>query len=391
MIRIVKILFCGLFCLSLFSIGIAQDNRFSDFLTTESGLKIKITQLGNGPMPVPGDKVAVHYIGKLLNDTVFDESYSRKQPFAFDMGMGQVIKGFEEGISLLHQNGKAILVIPPELGYGDKAQAKIPANSTLVFEIELVYLLPAPAPFKADGLDTISLPSKLKYIVVQEGKGEKVKKGRNVKIHYTGYFADGKIFDSSRSKSEPLKFNAGSGSILPGLDQAVMQMTQGSKHRVIIPPELGFGPKGNQNIPPNSTLIFDIELVEIMPEIVIKPFETTGKKVYTTESGLQYVIVKENAGGTKPEKGKTLWVHYTGYFADGAIFDSSVRRDDPLKVILGKGMVIKGWDEGLALMRQGEKFRFIIPPSLAYGDRQQGSIPANSTLTFDVELVRIDP
>ena len=128
-----------------------------------------------------------------------------------------------------------------------------------------------------------------------------------------------------------------------------------------------------------------------MPEIKIVPYNLEGKKSYTTASGLKYTIVSENSKGEKPANGKTVWVHYTGYLNDGTIFDSSVKRDEPIKVVLGKGMVIKGWDEGLLLMRKGEKFRFVIPPQLGYGERNQGSIPGNSTLTFDVELVKIDP
>lgn len=109
----------------------------------------------------------------------------------------------------------------------------------------------------------------------------------------------------------------------------------------------------------------------------------------TTESGLKYIIVKEGKG-KKAEVGKAVEVHYTGWLTDGKKFDSSRDRGEPIEFTLGEGQVIKGWDEGIALMRVGGKMRLIIPPELAYGSRAVGDIiPANSTLIFDVELMSV--
>lgn len=108
-----------------------------------------------------------------------------------------------------------------------------------------------------------------------------------------------------------------------------------------------------------------------------------------TKSGLRYKIEK-SGDGTKAEKGKTVAVHYKGMLADGTVFDSSYKRNDPIEFPLGKGHVIEGWDEGIQMLKVGDQARFVIPSHLGYGDRGAGGvIPPNATLVFDVELVAV--
>jgi tetratricopeptide (TPR) repeat protein len=110
------------------------------------------------------------------------------------------------------------------------------------------------------------------------------------------------------------------------------------------------------------------------------------KDTITTSSGLKYIIQKKGKG-KKSIAGKMAEVHYTGWLTTGKKFDSSRDRDETFEFMLGTGQVIKGWDEGVELMSIGDKYRFIIPPDLAYGEKGAGEvIPPNSTLIFDVEL-----
>ncbi len=109
------------------------------FEKTDSGLRYKILKAGNGTHPEIGKTVTVHYIGKLLDDTVFDSSYQRNQPIQFPLGVGKVIKGWDEGIALLTVEAKATFIIPSHLAYGAVgAGGIIPPNATLIFDVELV-------------------------------------------------------------------------------------------------------------------------------------------------------------------------------------------------------------------------------------------------------------
>ena len=117
------------------------DEVSKGFKETESGLRYQIIQEGEGIQAKKGNIVKVHYSGALMNGKTFDSSYSRKQPIEFPLGVGQVIAGWDEGIQLLNVGTKARFVIPPQLGYGNQAVGGvIPANSVLIFDVELVAL-----------------------------------------------------------------------------------------------------------------------------------------------------------------------------------------------------------------------------------------------------------
>ncbi len=108
-----------------------------------------------------------------------------------------------------------------------------------------------------------------------------------------------------------------------------------------------------------------------------------------TESGLRYKMIQQGSG-TKAEKGKTVSVHYEGSLPNGQVFDSSYSRNQPIDFTLGVGQVISGWDEGIALLKVGDKARFVIPSHLAYGSAGAGGvIPPDATLIFDVELMQV--
>ena len=121
----------------------------------------------------------------------------------------------------------------------------------------------------------------------------------------------------------------------------------------------------------------------------LKNLNNISKGFEVTSSGLRYKIT-DKGNGNSAVVGKNVKVHYKGQLIDGTVFDSSFKRNEPIEFTLGIGQVIKGWDEGLALLSEGDKARFIIPSDLAYGEAGAGGvIPPNANLIFDVELVSV--
>ncbi|MGB3292634.1 MAG: FKBP-type peptidyl-prolyl cis-trans isomerase [Phormidesmis sp.] len=117
--------------------------------------------------------------------------------------------------------------------------------------------------------------------------------------------------------------------------------------------------------------------------------EADANNIVTTDSGLRYEVIAEGDGAS-PQPGNRVFVHYVGTLEDGTKFDSSRDRGRPFDFTIGRGQVIKGWDEGVSMMQVGDRRKLIIPPELGYGARGAGGvIPPNATLIFDVELLRI--
>ena len=218
-------------------------NEGGNLITTPSGLKYEDLVVGTGVSPASTDMVTVHYTGTLPSGAVFDASRMHGGPISFPLN--GVIKGWTEGVGSMKVGGTRKLVIPPELGYGNRAQGSIPANSTLTFIVEL-----------------LDVP-KVKIEDTQVGTGAEAVPGKTLSVHYTGKLENGKVFDSSVGK-DPLTFTLGAGQMIPGFEQGVTGMKVGGKRTVTIPPSLGYGEQGaGDAVPPNSTLIFELELVDV--------------------------------------------------------------------------------------------------------------------------------
>ncbi|MCU0654453.1 MAG: FKBP-type peptidyl-prolyl cis-trans isomerase [Polyangiaceae bacterium] len=249
--------------------------------------------------------------------------------------------------------------------------------------------LPPPEDVAAPPADASKTPSGLASKVITKGTGkEHPGPSDKVKVHYTGWTADGKMFDSSVPRGEPTSF--GVDQVIKGWTEGLQLMVVGEKRRFWIPAALAYGERPMPGTPAGQ-LTFDVELLDFTPgpkpppvPSDVKAAPPTAKK---TASGLAYRVLSPGKGKTSPKATDVVTVHYTGWTPDGKMFDSSVTRGEPTSFPLDR--VIKGWTEGVQLMKQGDKFRFWIPSDLAYGDKPKRPGAPAGPLVFDVELLEI--
>jgi peptidylprolyl isomerase len=212
-----------------------------------------------------------------------------------------------------------------------------------------------------------------------------------LKVDYTGWTTDGRMFDSSIVKGEPAEFRLDG--VIAGWTDGIPVMSVGDRVRFWIPEELAY--KGAPSRP-QGMLVFDVELLEIkeppkhadQPKPGVEPpappdVAAPPQDAKKTASGLAYKVITAGKGGPKPGPTQKVKVHYSGWQTDGKLFDSSVKRGTPAE--FGLNRVIKGWTEGLQLMSAGDKYRFWIPQELAYPN---GGGPSGM-LVFDVELIEL--
>jgi peptidylprolyl isomerase len=243
------------------------------------------------------------------------------------------------------------------------------------------YTAPAPPDVAKAPADAVKTASGLASKVLQPGTGTARPTAEDyVTVHYTGWSSDGKMFDSSYARDAASTFPVNK--VIKGWGEGVQLMTVGEKRRLWIPQELAYAGQAGR---PQGMLVFDVELLEIVPSPTTPPPDVAAvpADALKTPSGLAYKVLRPAAKpGAHPTKASRVTVHYSGWTTDGKLFDSSLTRGQTAS--FGLGDVIEGWTEGLQLMVPGEKTRFWIPERLAYKGQDNGP---KGMLVFDVELL----
>jgi FKBP-type peptidyl-prolyl cis-trans isomerase len=340
---------------------------------TASGLEWGILKPGNGgEAPSDADTVEVHYTGWLTDGTKFDSSRDRGATTKF--GVTQVIKGWTEGLKLMTPGMRCKFVIPGDLAYGPQGSPpRIPANATLVFDVELVNVIRMPKMRPANPDKQTVLGNGVKYELVKAGTGKAIGEGNGIALRFAIWAAEGQLLECTERSGQKLGGTLDS-LRWPFLKDIVKDLKVGGIVRADVPNALLQQAQ--------SDTVWELELLKVteMPKFRLPAAD----KVVTTQSGLQYEAIDQGKGDS-PKASSKVKAHYTGWLTNGKLFDSSHARGEPTEFPLNR--VIPGWTEGLQLMKPGAKFLFQIPPELGYGARDSGTIPPNSTLIFLVELI----
>ncbi|XP_073396039.1 70 kDa peptidyl-prolyl isomerase isoform X2 [Physcomitrium patens] len=349
-------------------------------LLKNGGVVKKLVRHGTDPSPETplfGDEVTVHYTGSLPDGTVFDSTRD-KEPFTFKLGVGQVIRGWDKGVKTMRKGEQAIFTISPDYAYGKGGQPPaIPPDTKLTFDIELLSWC---------SVKDVTRDGGVMKKVVREGKSwERPKEADEVKVKYEAKLVDGTVV--SKSPEEGLYFFIKDGLFCPAMAHAVKSMKKGEGAVLTIQPEYGFGIKGREGmdsegaVPPNATLIMDLEIMGWNSVEKVSDDDKVVKKI--TRQGESY---------EKPNDGTTATVKWIGTLSDGTVFEKKgFDSEEPFTVVIDEGQVVPGLDETFASMKKGEICIATVPSEYGYeGEEKQcdlAVVPANSTLTYEVEMV----
>jgi FKBP-type peptidyl-prolyl cis-trans isomerase len=384
-------------------------------------------------------------------DSVLFNSADMAKPFEIDLKKSEFKGDIYEAFGMLHK-GDSVTFILSAIDFFTKT-AKYPqlppgidSTTMMYFDIKLVNVESLEARQKAEMEKAEKLKSEESgkiqayltknnvsatptasgiYIITQNtGAGRGIQKGDFVKINLTVSAIDGTKIFSTLDKNKPITFEYGQPFDTKGFEEAISTMKKGSKATVVVPSSMGFGEKGRKDmngqdiIAPYSPVVYDIEVLDLMtkaqnekakkdeaenakkaaaeamakePTLIQQYLKDNKITVKPTASGLYY-IEKVKGKGAKAMVGKKVKVQYTGKLLNGFVFDSSVDKkpSTPFEFTIGKGEVIPGWEEGIAMMSPGGKATLVIPSKLAWGERGYGAdIKPYAPVVFDVELVSI--
>lgn len=249
------------------------------------------------------------------------------------------------------------------------------------------------------------------YIIpMEKGYGRCPKYGERVELDFSASLLNGHVVGSTFDSPEKFSFLLGEGQVIDGWEEIVPKMHLGERVKAIIPFEMAYDDRSYGNVPAYSNLVYDIKLLKITTveelqkeaEQAMKALKVDSEKTLAeylktnsitdhTESGLYYSKSK-HTDGKSPQVGQTARIKYVASLIDGTVLGSSDQLGDYYEVAYGKNKILKGLEEGVGLMKVGEKARFVIPYFLAYGEYPYQNIPAYSNLVFDVELLEVlDP
>lgn len=434
----------GLLLLAL-SVAFAScnDSKYPGFKKMENGVHIKYHKKGDGDKKPALNSIVTLDMIYGLGDTVLFESSQMPEPLSFPVTEPSFQGDLYAALTLLNVGDSVTIAFPADsffmvMAGMPQSPEFVKPDAVMYFDIKLKSVQTEEEKiaeqhamltkmkqqeqevlkaYLAEKQITVApLESGLYYIETAKGNGQKPQIGDVLKVHFSVSMIEGFPLYSTFDK-EPMDIEFGQPFDTKGFDEALGYLTKGTKASLIVPSHIAFDSVGrSQMIPPYTTMLYEVELVQIRSKAEVEKEKEAKQKKEAAESakaqsmeskllndylkknnvtvapsatGMYYVETVAGTGKT-PENGKSVKVHYTLYNIEGKKLQSSLDAGQPFTFVLGQGQVIKGWDEGFLKMKEGGKARFILPSSLAYGGTARGAdIPAYAPLVFDVELLEV--
>lgn len=425
----------ALICLSaMMLLTSCNQGKFPGYTKTADGLYYKFHQQNNSaPKPQLTDFLklemacylhdSLYYDFRNLNNALY--SQLSEQVFAGDLqeayamlhvGDSASFYVKADSIALLyyHQNPAAVGLTPDDYFRYEMKLLEIKTEEEFQAEIEQMKqrTMESSRAALVDYIERENIKinpdeSGVYIIPVERGKGRCPVQGEKVEIDFAAYLLNGHEVGSTFDMDEKFSFVLGENEVIPGWEAVLPKMHLGERVKAIVPFEMAYGEHQVGEVPAYSNMVFDIKLLKITTQAeVIKQAEEEKKALKAKSEQAFWDFVKENkdltvtknglfyakadtTAGAKVELGQTARIRFNATYLDGTPLGSSDQLGGTYDVKYGGHSVFRGLEEAIGLLRVGEKGRFVIPYTLAYGDNPYGNIPAYSNLVFDVELLEI--
>jgi FKBP-type peptidyl-prolyl cis-trans isomerase len=421
-------------CLSVMMLVTACTQRFSGFKKTQSGLYYKFYSRNvSAPQPKLTDFLKVN-MTCYLNDSLYYD-WQGSQHEVYTQLQDPIFKGdLQEAYAMMHLGDSASFYVKADsvatLYYEqDPSVVGLKPDDYFRYEVKLVDVMSeeefmaniekmketmkkasqkALADYiTANNIKVTPNPSGVYIIPLEKGYGRCPEKGEKVELDFSATLLDGQSVGSTFGSPDKFSFVLGEGYTIQGWEEIVPKMHLGERVKAIIPFDLAYGEHSVGSIPAYANLVYDIKLLKITSaaelqaenEKVMQALKADSEKAFFeylkannitdyTASGL-FFNKSLATDGAKPQKGQIARIKFEASYLDGTPLGDSEQLGDHYDIVVGEGKVLKGLEEGVAMMRVGEKARFVLPYTLAYGANTYGTIPAYSNLVFNVELLDV--
>ncbi len=421
-------------CLSSMMLFTACTQRFPGYKKTPSGLYYKFrSQNTSATKPQLTDFMKVD-MACYLNDSVYYD-WQGTQHDVYTQLQTPIFKGdLQEAYAMMHvgdsasfyvkadsvaamyykQDPNAVGLKPDDYFRYEVKLVEVKSEEAFMAEIAMMKEVMKEASLKAledyvaaNNISVTPESSGVYIIPLEKGKGRCPVKGEKVELDFSASLLDGQSVGSTFDNPEKFSFVLGDNSTIRGWEEIVPKMHLGERVKAIIPFDLAYGEHAVGSIPAYANLVYDIKLLKITTvaelqaenEKAMQALRADSEKAFFeylkanditeyTASGL-FFNKSVTTEGAQPQEGQTARIKFAASYLDGTPLGDSEQLGDYYDVVVGQGKVLKGLEEGVAMMRVGEKARFVLPYTLAYGTNAFGSIPAYSNLVFDVELLDV--